>query len=153
MKKIKITAFGKIAKNDECYSMMDLYKKRVKLYSEIELFELNEPKNTNMELAFLEAENALKGRMDKNDVLVCLDSRGESFSSQEFANLFEEHFRRNLLHFIVGPSFGFSKNFISNAPRVISFSKMTFPHKLFRVMLMEQIYRSFTILEGQKYHK
>jgi 23S rRNA (pseudouridine1915-N3)-methyltransferase len=87
-------------------------------------------------------------------VLILLDSRGRQFTSEEFAELLRDQQDRgtqNLL-FAVGPADGFSDEARSSADLILSFGKMTLAHELARVVLLEQIYRAFTILKGHPYH-
>jgi 23S rRNA (pseudouridine1915-N3)-methyltransferase len=87
-------------------------------------------------------------------VFVLLDARGRQFSSEEFAELLRDQQDRgtqNLL-FGIGPADGFSNEARASADLILSFGKMTMAHELARVVLLEQIYRAFTILKGHPYH-
>ncbi len=86
--------------------------------------------------------------------LVLLDSRGKEFSSEEFAKFLGEYQDRNPLPlvFAIGGADGFSPETRSAARHVISLGKMTLPHELARIVLLEQVYRAFTILKGHPYH-
>jgi 23S rRNA (pseudouridine1915-N3)-methyltransferase len=86
--------------------------------------------------------------------LVLLDSRGKQFTSEEFAHYLEEQQSRGsqLLMFAVGPADGFSNEARKQASLLLSLGKMTLPHELARVVLLEQLYRAFTILKGHPYH-
>jgi 23S rRNA (pseudouridine1915-N3)-methyltransferase len=86
--------------------------------------------------------------------LVLLDSRGKQFSSEEFAQFLSDYQDRNPLPllFAIGPANGFSEEIRKTASILISLGKMTLPHELARVVLLEQIYRAFTILKGHPYH-
>ena len=87
-------------------------------------------------------------------VLVLLDARGRQFTSEEFAELFRDQQDRGTqqLLFAIGPADGFSDEARSAADLTLSFGKMTLAHELARVVLLEQIYRAFTILKGHPYH-
>ena len=87
-------------------------------------------------------------------VLVLLDARGRQFTSEEFAELLRDQQDRGTqnLFFGVGPADGFSDTARAKADLVLSFGKMTLAHELARVVLLEQIYRGFTILKGHPYH-
>ena len=88
------------------------------------------------------------------DNLVVLDINGETFDSVSFAKFIEKELTINSnITFIIGSSNGLSPDILNMANKRISFSKMTFPHGLFRAMLLEQIYRSFKILNNETYHK
>ena len=86
--------------------------------------------------------------------LILLDARGRQFTSEEFANLLRDQQDRGTqnLFFAVGPADGFSDKARAAADLVLSFGKMTLAHELARVVLLEQIYRAFTILKGHPYH-
>jgi 23S rRNA (pseudouridine1915-N3)-methyltransferase len=86
--------------------------------------------------------------------LVLIDSRGRQLSSEEFARFLGEYQDRNPLPlaFAVGPANGFSDAALGNAQQMISLGRMTLAHELARVVLLEQLYRAFTILKGHPYH-
>ena len=86
--------------------------------------------------------------------MVLLDLRGEALDSLEFASVIDElKAKGGTIDFVIGGSYGVSNEVYKRANQVIRFSKLTFPHQLFRVVLLEQIYRSFKILNHEKYHK
>jgi 23S rRNA (pseudouridine1915-N3)-methyltransferase len=104
------------------------------------------------ESALLKLANRASGRTAP--VFVLLDARGRQFSSEEFAELLRDQQDRgtqNLL-FGIGPADGFSNEARASADLILSFGKMTMAHELARVVLLEQIYRAFTILKGHPYH-
>jgi 23S rRNA (pseudouridine1915-N3)-methyltransferase len=86
--------------------------------------------------------------------VVLLDARGKQFTSEEFASFIESHQSRGTqtLLFAVGPADGFSETALKTANQLLSLGKMTLPHELARVILLEQLYRAFTILKGHPYH-
>ena len=96
--------------------------------------------------------NVLYGRNRPFGVL--LDSRGKQFTTEEFAGFIEAHQSRSTqtLLFVVGPADGFSEKTLKSASQLLSLGKMTLPHELARVILLEQLYRAFTILKGHPYH-
>jgi 23S rRNA (pseudouridine1915-N3)-methyltransferase len=107
----------------------------------------------------LASENALPKLLEKSTgrtapVLVLLDSRGRQLSSEEIANFLEYHQSHDTqeLLFAVGPADGWSDATRAAANTVLSFGKVTLPHELARVVLLEQLYRGFTILKGHPYH-
>lgn len=89
------------------------------------------------------------------DYVIALDMRGESMDSVAFADRIAERMNRGAssLDFIIGGSLGLDDEVLQRADAVISFSKMTFPHQLMRVILLEQIYRAFRIMNREPYHK
>ena len=84
-----------------------------------------------------------------------MDLKGKQLTSEEFANFIENQgiVGNSNIVFIIGGSLGISQEIIKRANEKICFSKMTFPHQLFRVMLLEQIYRGFRIMKNEPYHK
>jgi 23S rRNA (pseudouridine1915-N3)-methyltransferase len=104
------------------------------------------------EQALLDLTESKSGRT--RPVLVLLDARGRQFTSEEFAELLRDQQDRGTqtLFFAVGPADGFSDQARGKADLVLSFGKMTLAHELARIVLLEQIYRAFTILKGHPYH-
>ena len=104
-------------------------------------------------------EKSLFKQMEKNSartspVLVLLDSRGKQLTSEDFAKFIQQHQDRGIqqLVFAVGGADGFSSEALAAARHQISLGKMTLPHEFARVILLEQLYRAFTILKGHPYH-
>lgn len=100
-----------------------------------------------------EAEAILK-KIPKSGTVITLCIEGKQYSSEEFADLIEKETNSgNSITFIIGSSYGLSDKIKQMSSLKLSFSKMTFPHQLFRVLLLEQIYRAFRINTGASYHK
>ena len=143
--KLQIAWIGK-TKEVAIRALTDEYLKRISRYVETDSHELA------AEPALLKLADRASGRTAP--VLVLLDARGRQFTSEEFANLLRDQQDRgtqNLL-FGIGPADGFSDEARSAADLILSFGKMTLAHELARVVLLEQIYRAFTILKGHPYH-
>ncbi len=142
--KLKIAWIGK-SKEPAIQQLSDEYLKRISRYTAIEGFTLKD------EAALLK----LCGREARpRHTLVLTDSRGKLFSSEELAAYMGEHLERNPqpLLFAIGPADGFTEEARRAASLVLSFGKMTIAHELARVVLLEQLYRAFTILKGHPYH-
>lgn len=122
------------------------YLRRISRYLEAESYEVSS------EEALLELAAGKSGRT--RPVLVLLDARGRQFTSEEFAELLRDQQDRGTqnLFFAVGPANGFSEKARAKADLVLSFGKMTLAHELARIVLLEQVYRAFTILKGHPYH-
>jgi 23S rRNA (pseudouridine1915-N3)-methyltransferase len=122
------------------------YLKRISGYAQVEALALPS------EAALLKTLS--RGSKRPAYTLVLLDSRGKQFTSEEFAGFVDEHRDRNPqpLLFAVGPADGFSEEARKAAAHLISLGKMTLPHELARVVLLEQLYRAFTILKRHPYH-
>ncbi|MGO8793706.1 MAG: 23S rRNA (pseudouridine(1915)-N(3))-methyltransferase RlmH [Candidatus Sulfotelmatobacter sp.] len=149
--KIKIAWIGK-TKETAIQSLTDEYLKRIARYVYVEGVTLKD------EAALLQmCGRAAAGKSKTSpgkSTLVLMDSRGKQFSSEEFANFLRDYQERNPLPlvFAVGSADGFSQAAQASAQHIISFGKMTLAHELARVVLLEQIYRAFTILKGHPYH-
>lgn len=131
------------------------YLKRIKKYSKIEIIQLPEYKlydtnATNIQKA-LEAEAKLIQPNLKGTIAV-LDSAGEQLTSEEFASFIQANLSPDIT-FVIGSSIGLSEQVKQNSKKTISFGKMTYPHRLMRVILLEQIYRAFSIINNTPYHK
>ncbi len=105
--------------------------------------------------ACAERESAkLLGKCRPDDCIIACDPRGASYNSKQLADeLRNFHDRGAKICFVIGGSHGLTKELLAQARMTVSFSLFTFPHELFRVMLLEQLYRAFTIISGIKYHK
>jgi 23S rRNA (pseudouridine1915-N3)-methyltransferase len=143
--KLTVAWIGK-TKNSAIQSLTDDYLKRLRQYAETEGAVLKD------EAALLK----LCGHEGKSTRrrLVLLDSRGKHLSSEELAGFLREHQDRNSapLVFAVGTADGFSEELRQKADFVLSLGKMTLAHELARVVILEQVYRAFTILKGHPYH-
>lgn len=136
------------------------YIKRLGAYCDLKIIELDpvrlpeKPSDAEINSALeREAELILK-KIPAGDYVVPLCIEGKQLSSEEFSGVIEE--KMNIgrgVTFIIGSSCGLSESIKHRADLKLSFSKMTFPHQLFRVMLLEQIYRAFKICSGGAYHK
>ncbi len=149
---IKIICIGKIKENYLKEAIFE-YSKRISKYTKLEIIEL--PDSTFDIKKSLEVErDRLLSKLNKNDYNILLDIDGNSYNSKEFSEKLDKIRNVNSnLTFIIGGSNGVHddiKNFVNER---ISFSKLTFPHQLFRVILLEQIYRSYKILNNEEYHK
>jgi 23S rRNA (pseudouridine1915-N3)-methyltransferase len=142
--KIKIAWIGK-TKEPAMQSLTDEYLKRIGHYAEVSSAVVKD------EIALL---SLARGEREKNrHKLILLDSRGKQLSSEELAAFLEREQAQALpLLFAIGGSDGFSREALEQAAFTISLGKMTLPHELARVVLLEQVYRAFTILKKHPYH-
>jgi len=143
--KIKIAWIGK-TKEAAIAALTDEYLKRIARYAPVDSVTVRD--EADLLAKFGSAKGAAKS------TLVLMDSRGKEFSSEQFANFLGDYQDRNPLPlvFAVGGADGFSDAARSAAQNVISLGKMTLAHELARVVLLEQVYRAFTILKGHPYH-
>lgn len=145
---IKIICFGKLKENYLINAVNDYYE-RVNKYHKISILELKDLENI-----FDEEKELLKIIQNDKSYKILLDIKGEEVSSIEFSTLINDkltHF--SSITFIIGSSNGVSENIKNFMNQKISFGKITMPHGLFRAVLLEQIYRSFKILNNESYHK
>jgi len=157
---VKLICVGKM-KEKHYISAFDEYKKRLGAYCKFELCELTEQRLSDNPsekeiAAALEKEAIEIEKQIPNGAAVCaMCIEGEMKSSTELARCFEKWTGsgKSKFCFIIGGSYGLSQRIKDKADQKLSMSRMTFPHHLARVMVGEQIYRAFTIIEGSKYHK
>lgn len=142
--KLRIAWIGK-AKEPAIQTLTDDYLKRLTRYADADGMVLKD-ESALLKLCARDAR--------PRHTLVLLDSRGKQLSSEEFANWLGDYQNRQSmpLLFAVGPANGFSERAKQSATLVLSLSRMTLAHELARVVLLEQLYRAFTILEGHPYH-
>ena len=149
---IKIICIGKIKEKYLKEAVLE-YQKRISKYTKLELIELPDYDFDVKKTLSKEKDNILKV-IKPNDYNILLDLDGQSFTSLEFAskllNLREKYPNIN---FIIGGSFGVDTDIKEKCQERISFSKLTFPHQLFRVIFLEQLYRSFKIINNEGYNK
>ncbi len=144
--KIKVAWIGK-TKEAAIASLTDEYLKRISRYVPVDGITLRDEGD-------LLGKFGSGAKANSKSTLVLLDSRGKEFTSEQFAKFIGDYQDRNPLPlvFAIGGADGFSADARSNAQQVISLGKMTLAHELARVVLLEQIYRAFTILKGHPYH-
>ena len=111
------------------------------------------PKRSNAEVLKLEAE-LITQKIPSDSYLILCDMKGEKMSSRGLSRLFEKLIHQNLkICFVIGGSFGISENLKTKSNKMLSASNFTFPHRLFRIILVEQIYRAISIINNAPYHK
>lgn len=144
---IKIICLGKI-KETYLEELIEDYKKRISKYHKIDLIELKDENDLNKE-----SIDILK-HLDDRDYVIACDIKGESMKSEDLANLIDKTFiSYSTIVFIIGSSEGLDESIKNRANKLLSFSKFTMPHGLFRGVLLEQIYRTFKINNNESYHK
>lgn len=136
--KIKVTAIGKL-KSKAIADLVDDYSKRIGHYMPFEL---------------VTAKDEGSVKLDRDDFLVICDEHGGETTSKGLADFLAQHQRvgTKKLTFFIGDAKGVGEEMKKKGRTILSFSKMTFPHELARVILLEQLYRACTILKGEKYH-
>ena len=155
--KIKIIALGKI-KEKFLKEGIDEFLKRLTPYASLEIVELNpiDIKDENLVQKALDEEGVnILSHIKDNSFVITTEIKGKQLSSEEFASKINEISMSGIseLVFVIGSSCGLSNNVSQRADFKLSMSKMTFLHQFARLLLVEQIYRAFKILKGEKYHK
>jgi len=150
--KIKIAWIGK-TKEAAIASLTEEYLKRISRYVQVEGVSLRD-EDALLEMSGRGVSKSKGGTAAAKSTLVLLDSRGKEFSSEQFAKFLGDYQDRNPLPLIlaIGGADGFSEEMRAAAQNTISLGKMTLAHELARVVLLEQVYRAFTILKGHPYH-
>ena len=137
------------------------YTKRLKPYCNLRIVEVPEeriPESASArerEAAMRKEADRLQAQMDEKGVVVALDIKGERFSSEDLSERLGDYMVNGISHvqFLIGGSIGMDKRLLAHADLRLSFSDMTFPHQMMRVILLEQIYRAYKIQNGEPYHK
>lgn len=156
---INVVCIGKI-KEKFFKDALDEYSKRLSRYCKLEIIELPDEKIPNnpsdkqiQEIKEKECNNILT-HIKKDSYIIALDLTGKQLSSEELSEKIDSlSLSTSHITFIIGGSLGLSYDVISMSNSILSFSKMTFPHQLIRIFLLEQIYRAFKISSGETYHK
>ena len=149
---IKIICVGKIKESFFKEAIIE-YQKRISKYHKIEIIELPDY-NYDIVKTIKEESNNIMKVLNKNDYNILMDIEGSMLDSISFANKMNNLLiNHGNITFIIGGSNGVSDDIRKICNYRLSFSPMTFPHQLFRVILLEQIYRSFKIINNEEYHK
>ena len=149
---IKVICIGKIKEKFLLDAVLE-YKMRISKYTNIEIIELPDYNYDVKKTKICEYNNIMKV-LNKSDYNILLDIDGNELDSISFAKKINDIFNYNSnITFIIGGSFGVVNELKDIVNYRMSFSKMTFPHQLFRVILLEQIYRAFKINHNEEYHK
>ena len=157
MSKVRIITVGKI-KDPALAQLEQDFLARLNKYIRIEIFTVKSESVSEERGNYAKEEEGK--RILKNltkspeEAIIALDEHGEQFSSQEFAELLEKH--KNMgenITFIIGGPFGLSKEVLQEADLILSLSSMTLLHEMAYTLLLEQIYRGYSIISGSSYHK
>jgi 23S rRNA (pseudouridine1915-N3)-methyltransferase len=159
MIKVTLIALGKL-KEVYLRDAVSEYTKRLSRYCDLEIIELepmklpDSPSKSQIDAALLKEAEMIIKKIPKNCDVYPLCVEGKQLSSEEFAEKVDDLSQQGRgIVFIIGSSYGLSETVKATAKMRFSLSKMTFPHQLFRVMLLEHVYRAFKINEGSTYHK
>ena len=160
MMNVNVIALGKM-KESYMREFAAEYEKRLKTLCKLNIVELapvslpENPSEKQIEAALENEAEKISAKIPQGSYVLSLCIEGRQKSSEELAGLFSEKAVNGVsnITFIIGSSFGLSEKIKETSDERFSMSEMTFPHQLARVMLLEQIYRAFSIINGSKYHK
>lgn len=136
---------------------IEIYLRRLKNYTTLDTVTINVPKavrQRSVNEQKNEEARLIQAQLSADDFLVLLDEKGREYSSVEFSRFIAQKQNASLkrLVFLIGGPFGFDPKIYERASSTLSFSKMTFSHQMIRLFFVEQLYRAFSILRGEKYH-
>ena len=158
--KIKVVTVGKL-KEKYLKDGIAEYTKRISRFSKLEMIELSDERtpdkaseSENQKILEIEGQRILS-KVGDRDFVIVLAIEGKTLSSEEFSKQLEEASIKGFstLTFIIGGSLGLVQDVKKRANLSVSFGRLTLPHQLMRLVLVEQIYRAFTIQQGSPYHK
>lgn len=150
---IKIISVGKI-KEKYIKDGVNEYLKRLSKYTKVELIEVDDVDFNEEEKTLLKESESILKHINTKDYIITLEIDGKEISSIELSKLIGTALNTNSnITLIIGGSYGLHDNIKKLSNYKLSFSKLTFPHQLFRIILLEQLYRSFKIMKNESYHK
>ena len=159
MIKITLITLGKL-KEKYLNEAVKEYTKRLSAYAKLDIIELepvklpDKPSRSEIENALLKESELVLKKIPQNSEIITLCVEGQELSSPDFAKKIGNlEAMGKSITLIIGSSYGLSENIKKQSHLRLSLSQMTFPHQLFRVLLLEQVYRAFKINEGSQYHK
>lgn len=155
---IDIVCIGKI-REKYLKDAIDEYKKRLSKYCILNIIELPDeklPSKLNDSISFeikQKESNLILSHIKKDSYVIALDLKGKNYTSVEFSNKIQDlSLITSHITFLIGGTLGMTERLLSNTKELICFSKMTFPHPLIRLFLLEQLFRGFKIMNGENYH-
>lgn len=147
---IKIICVGKI-KEKYFKDAIEEYVKRLSKYTKLDIIELPDYNYDITKTKIEEGKNILS-KINEKDFVVTMEINGKKPNSVELSDFIDKNISKNIV-FVIGGSYGLSDDVLRRSNYSLSFSNLTFPHQLFRILLLEQIYRSFKIINKESYHK
>ena len=151
---LKILSVGKIKEKFFVDGIKE-YEKRINAYSKFEIVEVKEVNTPDVNKNIIQEGKNLLEKIQNDDFVVTLEILGKNIDSVELANFIRDNltYGNSKITFVIGGSNGLSEEVKKRSNYSLSFSKMTFPHQLMRLILIEQIYRALTIINNKEYHK
>lgn len=150
---IKIVCVGKI-KEKYLKDAITEYQKRISKYTKLNIIEVKDYDYDDINKVLQEEKEQIEKHIDSKDYLITLEIEGKQITSEELAKTLDNTLTINSnITFVIGGSYGIDQSIKNKANFHLSFSLLTFPHQLFRVLLLEQIYRAYKINNNESYHK
>ena len=150
---IKVICVGKIKEKFFTEAIKE-YEKRLSKYTKLQIIELPDESDTSIEVCLKKEASSIMKNIGDKDFVITLEIEGLKLNSVELSKKIDNLIMNNPnITFIIGGSYGLDKSIKDRSNMALSFSDLTFPHQLFRVILLEQIYRSFKIINNETYHK
>lgn len=150
---IKILCVGKI-KEKFFKDAISEYSKRLSKYTNFQIIEVDDINSDNINTILNKEKDLIIKHISSKDYVITLEIEGKQLNSLEFSKKIEElQIYNSSIVFIIGGSYGLHQQIKDRADYKFSFSKLTFPHQLFRIILLEQIYRAYKIINNESYHK
>jgi len=150
---IKLICVGKVKEKffDEAVKE---FKKRLSRYTKLEIIEVDDIKGDNPKIIMEKESDLISKHISEKDYVITLEIDAKQFTSEEFSRKIETlQMENSNITFIIGGSYGLSNSIKQRSNLAISFSKLTFPHPLFRIIFLEQLYRAYKIMHNETYHK
>ena len=148
-----------VGKTEEKYLRegIEIFEKRLKNYVNFEMIiipSLKETKSLSPQIVKEKEGELILKQVSKYDKIILFDEKGLEFTSMDYSVFLQKHMNAGVknLCFVVGGAFGFSDEVYKKADQKVALSKMTFSHQMIRLLIVEQIYRAFTILKNEPYH-
>lgn len=150
---IKILCVGKI-KEKFLKDAIEEYQKRLHKYTKVNIIQVDDMQGETPEIILRKEKDLLLKYISDKDYLITLEIEGTELTSPELSKKLDKILAINSnITFVIGGSYGLHEEIKKKSNFKLSFSKLTFPHQLFRVLLLEQIYRSYKIMHNETYHK
>ncbi|MEJ9210171.1 23S rRNA (pseudouridine(1915)-N(3))-methyltransferase RlmH [Bacillus smithii] len=157
---ISIVTVGKL-KEKYLRQGIEEYLKRLSAYAKVEMIEVADEKapetlsESEMEQVKQKEGARILAKLQPDTYVIALAIEGKMYTSEQFSAHIDQlaTYGKSKIAFIIGGSLGLSSQVLKRADETLSFSKMTFPHQLMRLILLEQVYRAFRIMRGEPYHK
>ncbi len=149
---IKIICVGSI-KEKYIDDAIKEYSKRLSKYTKLEIIEVKSYETTDINKNLKEEANSILKHIKEKEYVIVLDINGRELNSIELSEMVDKKLINNNITFIIGGSNGLDESIKKVSNDTLSFSRLTFPHQLFRVLILEQIYRTFKIINNESYHK